>query len=39
VLAAMVQRMRAREFHDAIVSRLGPAQAHVQTRKFYRDRA
>lgn len=38
VLNAMVRRMKPEEFYKDIVGRLGPAQAHVITRKYYRKR-
>jgi hypothetical protein len=34
----MVARMKPEEFYDEIVGRLGDAQAHVLTRRYYKGR-
>ena len=34
-LKAMVQRLDAEQFYEAIVGRMGPAQARIQTYKYY----
>jgi choline-sulfatase len=39
VLNQMVARMKPEEFYDEIVGRLGDAQAHVLTRRYYRGRS